>query len=188
EIYRLQIENLRLKDIDKENKRLRDLLELKQRKEYDFTVAKVSFRDPQNIYSLLYIDKGEKDGIKKDMVVLNKNMLLGKITEVNYDNAKVEIITKKGNNTSVITEDGNNLAVLRGEGNSTMTLEYLVAEVKVKKGDMIVTSGISDIYPRNIFVGKISDGKDNGDNLFKTEEIKIPYSILSVEEVVILKR
>lgn len=188
EIYKLQVENLKLKGIDKENKRLKEILELKQRGEMDFIVAKVSFRDPQNIYSTLYIDKGEKDGIKKDMVILNKNMLLGRITEVKYDTSKVELITKKGSNTSVITEDGNNLAVLRGEGNNVLTLEYLVAEVKVKKGDILVTSGMSDIYPRNIMVGRINDAKDEGDNLFKTQEIRVPYSILSVEEVVILKK
>ena len=85
EIYKLQVENLKLKGIDKENKRLKEILELKQRGEMDFMVAKVSFRDPQNIYSTLYIDKGEKDGLKKDMVILNKNMLLGRITEVKYD-------------------------------------------------------------------------------------------------------
>ena len=47
---------------------------------------------------------------------------------------------------------------------------------------------MSDIYPRNIMVGKINDAKDEGDNLFKTQEIRVPYSILSVEEVVILKK
>lgn len=188
EIYRLKVENLNLRGIDSENKRLREILELKQRAELDFTVAKISFRDPQNIYSMLYIDKGSEDGIKKDMVVLNKNMLLGRVTEVEKKISKVELITKKGINTSVITEDGNNLAVLRGEGNNILTLEYLIAEVKIKKGDTLVTSGMSNIYPKNIMVGKITDAKDEGDNLFKTQEIRVPYSILSIEEVVILKK
>ncbi len=188
EIYRLKVENLKLKGIDIENKRLRELLELKQRGEINFTVAKVSFRDPQNIYSILYIDKGSIDGITKDMVVLNKNMLLGRIVEVEENTSKVELITKKGVNTSVITEDGNNLAILRGEGNNIFTLEYLIAEVKVKKGDNLITSGMSGIYPKNIMVGKINDAKDIGDNLFKTQDIRVPYSILSIEEVVILKK
>jgi rod shape-determining protein MreC len=188
EIYRLKVENLNLKGIDSENRRLREILELKQREQMNFTVAKISFRDPQNIYSMLYIDKGAKDGIEKDMVVLNKNMLLGRVTEVEQDSSKVELITKKGINTSVITEDGNNLAILRGEGNNILTLEYLIAEVKIKKGDILVTSGMSGIYPKNIMVGKITDAKDEGDNLFKTQEIRAPYSILSIEEVVILKK
>lgn len=188
EVYRLQVENLQLRGVAIENIRLKKLLELKEKKTMDFIVAKISFRDPMTIYDELYIDKGIKDGIKKDMVVLNKNMLLGKVSEVEYDRAKVELITKKGFSISVVTEDRNNLAILKGEGGPVMILEYLVAEVTTKKGDILLTSGISDIYPKNIFVGRITEENKEKDNLFKEQEVTIPFSIINIEEVIILKK
>ena len=188
EVYRLQVENLQLRGMATENARLKTLLDLKNKKIFDFIVAKVVFRDPMTIYDYLYIDKGLKDGIKKDMVVLNKNALLGRIVEVEYDRAKVELLTRKGFSVSVTSKDGNNLAILKGEGGPKMTMEYLIAEVSTKKGDFILTSGIIDIYPKNIFVGKISENNSERDNLFKEEEVQIPYSMINIEEVIVLKK
>ena len=112
--------------VETENDRLRALLEMKQEKGLDFMVANISFRDGFSVYSEMYIDKGSEQGIKKNMVVLNNENLLGRVKEVYSDSALVELITKTDIYTSVLDQNNKNLSILKGANSKQLELEYIV--------------------------------------------------------------
>ncbi len=177
----------RFKHVETENDRLRALLEMKQEKRLDFMVANISFRDGFSVYSEMYIDKGSKQGIKKNMVVLNNENLLGRVKEVYSDSSLVELVTKTDIYTSVLDQNNKNLSILKGVNSKQLELEYITVDSDTKEGDEVYTSGLSDIYPKGIYVGKIKEVVEDKNRLFKKVVLELPYNIFDINEVIILK-
>jgi len=186
--YILKLEKLKWDKLDKENKRLRELLNIKEEKKMEFIFAEIIYRNAMEFYQNMIINKGKKDGIKKDMVVLNKDVLLGKIVEVNEKTSRVALITKKDFYVSVLTTDNKNLGILEGQNQRNLELKNIITDSDIKKGDKIKTSGLSNIYPKDILVGEVSDVKKDEGQIFKSIEVKLLYNLLNLNEVIILKK
>jgi rod shape-determining protein MreC len=187
ENYALKLENFKLNNMKEENKRLKTLLEMKQEENIDFQIANISFRDPLSVYDEFFINKGKKDGIKEDMIVLNKDTLLGKVKKVYETNSVVELITKNGIYTSILVGDGNYLGVLKGVNSEELAVEYITNDIEIEAGDRVITSGVSDVYPKGLYLGDIISVKNDDDYLYKEVKMKLPYNIFEIYEVVILK-
>jgi rod shape-determining protein MreC len=177
----------KMEELEKENERLRGLLDIKKEGRLDFIAAKISFRDGFSVYNEMYVSKGANDGIKKNMVVLYEKNLLGRVKEV-YENASlVELITKNDIYTSVLDQNNKNLSILKGTNSKHLDLEYITIDSEVRVGDEIYTSGLSDIYSKGIYVGRIKEIVQNENHLFKKVVVELPYNIFDVNEVIILK-
>lgn len=175
------------KELSEENIRLREILKMKEEKGLNIKVAKINFRNPNNIYERFYIDLGKKDGIKKNYIVLAGENLVGKIGKV-YDNYSiVDMITAENYTVSSSTENGA-LGILRGsnEGDGTLYFEANTFDENIEVGEKIYTSGISEIYPKNIYIGKISEVVENGVEVLKSIKVKSDIDVINLAEVLIL--
>lgn len=175
------------KELSEENMRLREILKMKEEKGLNIKVAKINFRSPNNIYERFYIDLGKKDGIKKNYIVLAGENLVGKIGKV-YDNySVVDMITAENYTVSSSTENGA-LGILRGsnEGDGTLYFEANTFDENIEVGEKIYTSGISEIYPKNIYIGKISEVVENGVEVLKSIKVKSDIDVINLAEVLIL--
>ena len=178
-------------DIIKENERLLKLLEMKENSVYkgDLKFARVSFSDINNLNNKIFIDLGTKDGIKIDMIAVYGDYLVGKIVAVHNNYSEVELIT---NPISIISAKtmNNILGIARGsdEENGFLYFQPSIVEDNLKEGDEIVTSGISDIYPESIKLGKIEkiDNKENYS--YKMVTIKPGFESKDLREVIIIGR
>ena len=175
------------KNLSEENQRLRELLKLKEEAKYDIVVAQISYIDALNPYETISINKGKKDGIKHNMAVTSDKGVIGRIKKVFEDYSIVELITSTKSYTSVIDSDGKSLAILQGQGNDILNLEYVVTAENVHIGDKIYTSGISDIYKKNLYLGEIIS-IDDSDAMFKQIEVKLPYNIFNLRNVMVIKK
>lgn len=188
EYYKLKLENLELKRYEKENERLREVLTVKKSMRKVYSSANVVFRDSFSVYENFYIDKGEDEGIEKDMVVIYKDILVGKVSKVHKKRSKVDLLSKNGFYVSAVSSDGKNLGVLKGQNTKKLRFDYVIIDAKVEVGDLVKSSGISEIYPKGITIGYVSKVERGKDNLFKAIEVEIPYRTLDINEVLILKR
>jgi len=170
-----------------ENMRLRSLLELKEKSKYEMIISQVTYIDSLNPYKEITIDKGEEDGIQHNMAVISNLGLVGRVKKVFDDHSTVELITSSTSHVSTIDEKGESLSVLSGQGNEILNLEYIVVDEDVEVGDKIFTSGVSDIYARNIFLGTITS-IDNSDEMFKEITVKLPYKIFNLKNVMVIKK
>jgi rod shape-determining protein MreC len=165
-----------------ENNRLRELLDFKKNRQGELKIAEVNFQHPKDIFNEFSVNVGLNDGIEKNMVVTFKNILIGRIEKIYDNDAKVAMITKEGSNLSVLVNN-EFLGVVRGEGDAELIYEPSVHfEVDIKENDKIYTSGISDIYPKNIFVGtidKIIEGED-GSKKYIVEYKLNPFNLSEV--------
>lgn len=168
-----------------ENERLRRLLELKGSFKFKFKVAKINFQQTREMYESFAINLGRIDGIKENMPVLNNNYLIGKIESV-YDNYSiVQMITYQN---SVVSASINKdiIGVVKGDRGDELVFEPVsFYEAKLNIGDKVFTSGISDIYPKDIYIGDIYKMvKKYGDTM--EYFIKLPFNINDVYEVIVL--
>ena len=191
ENMKLKIEKVKEQEIYEENERLLKLLEMKENSIYKGTLkfARVSFSDINNLNNKIFIDLGTKDGIKIDMIAVYGDYLVGKIVAVHNNYSEVELIT---NPISIISAKtmNNILGIARGsdEENGFLYFQPSIVEDNLKEGDEIVTSGISDIYPESIKLGKIEkiDNKENYS--YKMVTIKPGFESKDLREVIIIGR
>lgn len=174
ENQRLKQENIeltsRMKDVKsykEENERLRKLLAISDDYEnYETVAAKVVGYETDNWFSYVTIDKGTLSGIDVSDTVITSDGLLGQVTEVGSNWAKVSTVINSESSAGVrITRNGE-IGIV--EGDTTLSksrkcrLGYLTANASIIAGDILETSGLGGIYPPGLLVGKIADiSKDN---------------------------
>lgn len=170
-----------------ENKRLQDILKIKEEKNFNLKVARVNFRNPSNLYTRFYINQGKKDGIKKNMIVLSGETLIGKIGRVYDSYSVVDMITSENFNVSALTES-QMLGMIKGsdEDDGTLYFEANTFQNNIDVGEKLYTSGISEIYPKGLYIGKVSEIDDDKGELFRSIKVKNDVDILNMMEVLIL--
>jgi len=116
--------------------------------------------DPSNFYKSVIINRGTLDGIKKNMVVLDKNGdLVGRIVDaISLKEARVQLITDNESGISVFTEGNKIRGILVGDGEGQCLIRYVLATTtpeEISEGEDVITSGYDRIYPSGIRVGRI---------------------------------
>ena len=191
---KLKNENVKLdmaiefnRTLAEENKRLQELLKMKETVALDLKVAKVNFRSPSNLYERFYINLGTKDGMQKNMIVLAGKTLIGKIGKVYEDYSLVDMVTGENFNFSVLTES-QMLGIAKGsdEGTGELYFEPNTFENTLQLGEKVYTSGISEIYPKGLYVGYISEIDQDESQIFRSIKIKTDLDILNLNEVLVI--
>lgn len=160
----------KIKDVSEyieENERLKKLLDISYtQNEYETVVARVVDFEPDNWFSYLTIDKGSKDGIEVSDTVITASGLVGQVTSVGYNWAKISTIINQESSAGVRIVRNGEIGIAEGDNKLSRTykckLGYLVANASVIAGDILETSGLGGIYPPGLMVGKITEvSKDN---------------------------
>lgn len=171
---------------------LRELFELDSRySDYEKVGARIISRDSGNWYSNFTIDKGYDDGLCVDMNVIAGGGLVGRISSVGPNWAKVTSIISDGSNVSgAVLATGDKLMVsgdlkLMADGVISFS-QLLDSEEKVAEGDKIVTSNISDKYLPNILIGYIHTLNQDPNNLTKSGYITPAVDFEHLDEVLVI--
>ena len=185
----LKIQKERNQKILEENERLSKLLEMKENTIYKGSLkfARVSFSDINNLNNKIFIDLGKKDGIKVDMIAVYGDYLVGKIIDVDSDYSIVELITNPNFVISAKTE-ADILGIARGsdEEDGLLYFQPSIVEDTLKKGEEIVTSGVSNIFPEGIKIGKIENIDDKENYNYKKITIKPAFESKDLKELIVI--
>ncbi len=154
-------------EIRKENERLLEQLDFSRAVPQKNFAARIIGRDPDGLYSALTIDKGSIKGIKKNMPVIaiqnGQVGIVGKVVTVGLLTSLVMPVYDVKCSLSVRIQDTRDIGIVSGAGNSdtSLLLRYIKKRSKenVKVGGVIVTSGESKNYPRDIPVGTIIEAR-----------------------------
>lgn len=174
QIDELTVTNTTLEQDKYELTELRNLYQLDDAYEnYEKVGARIIGKDAGNWYHAFVIDKGSDDGLAIDMNVIANGALVGRIIDVGPDWAKVQsIIADNASVSGMVLSSSDNLIVsgnLELYNQGFISFSKLVDDVdKVRIGDKIVTSNISDKYLPGILIGYISTIDDDSNNLTKS--------------------
>lgn len=170
---------------------LRKLYELDQKYlDYPKVAARVISKDTNNWYNVFTIDKGSRDGMKKDMNVLAGNGLAGIITEVHYNYSKVRSIIDDNSNVSGMFLKTSDTCIIKGdlqlmdEGN--IRVELISKDAEIADGYEVVTSHISPNFLQGILIGYVSDIQLDASNMTKTAFLTPVVDFDSLEEVLVI--
>nr|WP_300712583.1 rod shape-determining protein MreC [uncultured Acetatifactor sp.] len=192
EVAALIEENTLLQQDKYELNKLRELFDLdEQYSEYNKVGARILGRDAGNWYSAFLIDKGEEDGLAVDMNVIAGGGLVGRITSVGPNWARVTSIISDNNHVSGMTLSTEDNMTVSGDlklmANGCITFSELVdGQDRVREGDKVVTSNISDKYLPNILIGYISSINKDSNNLTKSGEIVPAVDFEHLGEVLVI--
>lgn len=192
QIDELTIENNTLTQEKYELNNLRDLYQLDQAyADYDKVGARVIGKDTGNWFNSFIIDKGSDDGITIDMNVMAGSGLVGIVTEVGANWARVTAIIDDTSNVSgMILATGDNLIVsgdLELMSQNTISFTRLVDSAgKVKEGDKVVTSNISDKYLPGLLIGYITSMDSDSNNLTHSGTITPAVDFEHMDEVLVI--
>lgn len=149
----------RLKLVESENLQLEALVKLQQDySQYSTIGAKVIAKDPGNWFDTFIINKGTNYGLEKNMVVMNENGLVGKISECGYNYSKVVSIINDSDAVSAESLRTNDIGYVVADfsGEAKCKMQYSDKNADILVGDEIVTSHLSEIFPEGISIGHVS--------------------------------
>lgn len=228
ENMQLRLDSLRTDKIEEENERLLKLLEMKESKAYRDVIkfTRVIFSDANDINNRLYIDLGEKDGIRVGMIAVYGDYLVGKVSKTFDTYSVVDLISnpnsmvssrlikevekvenKENNKEANVPEEPlglqneeqvthkvgekikiNILGVARGsdEEDGLLYFQPSIYDNNITVGDEVYTSGLSNIYPEGIKIGKIEDINEKENYAYKTIKLRPGFESKDLRELIII--
>ena len=188
----IKAKNLELADeVDKLSK----MLELNQTLSKDsYLNATVINRNLGYWYNTVTIDKGSKNGVEVDMPVVVSEGLIGKVSKVTNFNSTVKLLTSDDVNNKISVkisvDDKNVYGLLSGYNKETgnFIVEGIADNTEIKKDSFVMTTGMGDIFPSGILVGKVASITTDNFDLAKTVEVKSDVNFDDIRYVTILKR
>ena len=180
--------------LEKEIEELKNALELNRTlTEYTPVNATILSRNKSYWFNTITIDKGKKNGIKKDMAVITKDGLIGKISKVYNKSSEVKLITSDDINfkvsISIKTNEVDNYAVLNGYDKKTNLIKATGIDktTNINKDDVVLTSGLGELFPAGIYIGTVEKVESDKYNLSKIVYIKTYQNFNDIHYVTVLK-
>jgi rod shape-determining protein MreC len=176
----------------KENETLREELNfINQHAEYNYVGCNIIGRSGGNYLDGFIIDKGTKNGIKKGMVVVTSKGLVGQVTSTAVNWSEVQSISNENIAVSGMAESTNETSgIVRGykdaENRLLAKLYYLPQDSTVKQGDIILTSGYGNLYPKNIRIGQVIDIEEDKGKIMKNAIIEPYVDFNTLEQVLVV--
>ena len=181
-----------MQGLQKENDKLRKMLELKEKSvDISMLAATVSAKDPSNWYSSFTINKGDRDGVKKNQPIVDADRnLVGQISEVGENWAKIITILDPQSSVGVMIKRSKEIGILEGDSNlryeGKCRLGYIARDTDVQNGDFLETSGLGGIFPRGLVIGRVVEIYDENATMSKAATVEPLASIGKVNEVFVV--
>jgi rod shape-determining protein MreC len=147
----------------RENEQLRELVQLSERTQYHNFPARVIARQPGNTSAELILDKGSRDGVRRLMPVIaqqgSATGLVGKVVTVSGHSCAVLPVTGTTSYVAGRLEGSRYDGLVAGQGEASplllMTAVSTLALKEIAYGDMVVTSGLGQLFPAEIQIGRV---------------------------------
>ena len=156
EIDQLNTKNLNFIFLENENKKLKEIIGENTNISEGIISRVLIDKDGQFLKSII-LNKGSKDGIKKGMVVLEKNYLVGQIIEVNFATSRAILISDLNSNIPVVLEPGSFQSILSGTGKEFGKIKYSKNKLILDEETIVYTSGSGGNFKAGLPVGKINN-------------------------------
>jgi rod shape-determining protein MreC len=158
ELDRLKIRNAELEGRALEADRLAALLNFRQEhSEVSMLAARVIGASPDSGSLVVFINRGSRDGIRRNMGVITPDGVVGKILAVYSDTAQVLLLDDKESGVGALLAGSRTQGPVRGTGEPRLSLDYISNDEKVSVGQEVLTSGQDRIFPKDLPVGTVAE-------------------------------
>ena len=186
QLVQFTLMNSELESYHQENRRLKEMLNFIENQPLNFLTANVVGHNYGLSTQSITIDIGSKEGIKKNLTVMDENGLLGKTIKVGNHAALTQLITDKNFRVSVRIGQGQALGLFIPTHGKYGLLEGVRKSMPLNEGEIAYTSGISEIYPPNIPVARVVSIQLDDNNPFQHIVVELVGSIENLDYVFII--
>jgi rod shape-determining protein MreC len=183
----LRGENSQLREAAAATQRLTSLLQFKEQALPAMVAAQVIGRDSSNRYKSVIINKGESDGVQKDMGVITPAGVVGRVVKTTGATSVVLLLTDPNNAIAGLIQRTRDEGIVEGAPQGRAKLKYIPMLSAVKEGDRVVTSGLVGGFPRGLAIGTVSAIDREEGALFQTAELAPEVDVNRVEEVLVIQ-
>ncbi len=201
---KLKIENAELKEknISMENiiakeEFLKNEYNLYLKNKENLLSANVIALDNNSLFVRFNINKGSKDGVKVGDIIVQGTVgdkentyikaVVGKVVEVGYNWSKVSSLVDSASNISFNVVRTQSYGAINGQENNLLSGFMYKSDADVVVGDKLVTSGRGGVFPRNLYIGEVTEVKSSENNLEKKVSVKSPVDFTTLFRVFVLK-
>jgi rod shape-determining protein MreC len=187
EIEEMKKRNAALEDAALERRRLEALLRLRSQTPRLCVAARVIGRRLTQWPESMIIDKGRSDGIRPRQAVIAPAGLVGRIYSVSAHTALAVPVTDRNSSVGALVQRSRDAGILTGDG-AACELEYLPAAADVTPGDIVVTSGLGDVFAKGTVIGVVVSVTRDDAASMKRAQVRPSVNLSRLEEVVVTIR
>jgi rod shape-determining protein MreC len=187
----LEAEIETLREVEKENEQLRSLLDFAQlRPRLELRgaqiVARVIGEESTNFIDTLLIDLGAVHGIRTGMPVVTDQGLVGRISDVTENNAKVLLLTDPSSSASALMADSRLNGIVRGGARGRLIMDFIPQGPTFEVGEAVLSSGLGGKFPKGLAIGTIESIESQPNAVFQTANIRPAVDFGSLELVMVI--
>jgi rod shape-determining protein MreC len=190
EVDRLRSEKSRLIGVLQENERLREMVGFQRRHpEYELVAARVVARDVTPYFRVVSVRLEAAEGIEAGMPVVHHEGVVGRVHQVRDGFADVILVSDPRSRIDAISQRNRAQGVVEGLGherNYRARLAYLLERDEVRAGDVMVTSGMGGIFPKELVIGTVRELERREQGLFQEAQIEPAVDFSRLEEVYVI--
>ena len=189
EIKALKDEKSRLLAYKIQNLRLQSLLELKAQLPGKVKIsARVIARDPNNWGEKVILDRGRNDGVTENMVAVTPEGLVGRVSQVGSRSCTLSLVGSESLAVPVALADSEIYGIMRTNKMMRSIIKYIRFDVPVKPGQLVVTSGLGDIYPGGLAIGRVERAYVSQEAMYQDVLVKLSAELPRLREVILITK
>jgi rod shape-determining protein MreC len=186
EVGQLRLKNQQLEGQAAQAVRLARLLGFRQANaDVPMVTAEVIGANADSTSHTIFINRGEQDGIRRNMAVITPDGVVGKISEVLSHTSQVLLIDDRESGVGALLVGSRTHGVIKGTGDPLLWMDYVSTDEKVPAGEQVLTSGEDRIFPKNLPVGWVASTKSGFP--FQTIQVSPAAHLDRLEEVIVLQ-
>lgn len=182
----LAVRNIKLMEAELENKRLRELLKFEKKGDFNYLPAEIIGKATKPILNSIILNVGEKDGVRKNLPVLMDKGVVGKVIFASKNTSIAQLLTDRNFRLSVKIHRSRANGILEWKYDNIFKLKEVPKSFDIKMGDIILTSGYSDIFPADLMVGTVKEIEDDPVGFFKKVTVRSSVDFSKLEEVFVI--
>lgn len=187
----LMVENVRLREVERENLLLRQLLNYtRSNPQFNYQTSSVIARgtgvDPTNLLYYVYVDVGVRDGIAENMPVITDRGLVGRVTAVGPRSAQVLMLIDPASAVNAMIQNSRVIGLVRGNIDGTLLMERIPPGEEVNPGDIVLTSGLGGNFPDKLVIGQVTEVIQRDQDMFQTARIRPTVDFVKLEKMLII--
>jgi rod shape-determining protein MreC len=185
QIEKLRIEQARLSEDAEQARRLQILLGFKEKFIARTLAAQVIGSSGSEQSRTVYIDKGAADGVRTDQAVITADGVVGKVIDVYQDHtAKVLLVNDQTSGVGVVLGKSRLQGILKGTPSGGLIVDKILSDESVQPGEVVLTSGGDQIFPKGLPVGVVTKTKIS--DTFLSITLKPATNLSKLEEVLVV--
>ncbi len=185
-IDQLNQRQTRMVELELENHRLAELLDLKEAVDLKMVAANVIGSDATGMARTLILSQGGASGIQPGMGVIATGGVVGKLIASSHNASRVMLLNDHNCAVDAFVQRSRVRGIVSGVADDGVIMRYVERTADIKVGDAVVTSGLDGVFPRGLLIGSVSAIERKGPGLFLNVSIKPAADLRNLEQVLVI--